>query len=258
MDLGDRTQYRPGYGTRVDHLWRGQRATDLSDSLVPAQLARKGIADPERRTIARSASPTPMAPPIASTKRLEERETQTRTFDLGVIHVESVVGREQSIDVFGVETRSGIAHGDAQSTAADDAADDDDAVLAVVLDGIGQEVDQHLLDASTVGQHLDVGRVAQHEFDSLRLGERRYVLDTRRARRSSASAAQSDRRESSASSRVNASASSVQLQQVKAGETNVIGEFHVLPESGFELEGLREAQDGVERRTHLVTLDSAR
>ena len=94
----------------------------------------------------------PMVPPISSTSRL----VTTRPMPVPSSAPDSLPSRlngwNSCASCSGVESRAGVAHADANRIRrAQRALDDHGAARPVVLDGIEQEVDQHLLDPGPVG-----------------------------------------------------------------------------------------------------------
>jgi len=70
---------------------------------------------------------------------------------------QSVEGLKERIKLCRLQTRAGVLHGDANPLRAAPAAFDvDRASFAVVLDGVGQEIEQHLLQPRAIGDHHEI------------------------------------------------------------------------------------------------------
>ena len=151
----------------------------------------------------RSRCPTPIEPPIAS-MRLLLRDRPRPVPSTSVFSAPSRSNGENMVDSSSWRIpRPGVRDTDPQSTLGHGAGDVDVTVRAVVLDRVGEQVDQHLLDALLVGEHPvipvtcetgrhvdpalggersnEVERFFDHGFDPQRLQRHRQVtgLDTR-------------------------------------------------------------------------------
>src|ERR1039458_844113 len=97
---------------------------------------------------------------------LREGQPQSGPFDTGRFDVESVEGNEEPLDHLGTDTESGVTHRNTNHVLDDLRAHRDAALRTVVLDGVGEKIQQYLTEALWVGAHQGIGDVADFDFEA--------------------------------------------------------------------------------------------
>src|ERR1700691_1167477 len=96
---------------------------------------------------------------------LRERESESRALDTRRLDVESIEGDEESLHHVGADAESGVTHRNANHVLDDVGTDDDLSLWAVVLDRVGQQVQDDLSKALLIGAHERVVDLTDLQLD---------------------------------------------------------------------------------------------
>ncbi|MNZ89026.1 hypothetical protein D3C78_1079290 [compost metagenome] len=103
-----------------------------------------------------------------------QRQADAGALDAAALGAEAVERLEQLVEALAGDADAGVAHGHAHAVVEALAIELHAAFGAVVLDGVGDQVDQHLLEAGVVGLQPDVaaGVLGELQVDAVLLGDR--------------------------------------------------------------------------------------
>ncbi len=182
-------------------------------------------------------------------------ESDARPFDLSGLLTESVEGTEHPIQVFGADADAGVRHGDGQfRLVVRQAADVDSAVPLVVLDRVGQQVQQHLAQPPPIGEDVSIRRsIAAIQVDRDLVHRRHRLQESDRLEHQIVNSDRLDRQ----LELIGRDPGKVQevvdhLQQVLPTKENVPDRIQLRSRAGLQLQELGEAEHRVQRRAQLM------
>ena len=113
-------------------------------------------------------------------QRLDDRQTDARAFDSLSLDTQAIEGFEQVLALRGRQPAPGVGHPDRLLISDHPGLDRDPPASPVVLDRVGEQIDQHLAQPGAVGQHCPANRARLHghlHVASLRLQQDQGFVD---------------------------------------------------------------------------------
>ena len=189
-----------------------------------------------------------IVPSIDSISCLQNRESQPRALNRRPICTESVEGGEDPWQIVAGDPDPAVADDDAHMCCDALGDDRDRAAEAVVLDGVGEQVHQHLLERPRLGHHPQRPGRRAGQAHAGRVRHRRDERSGRRPRSRAASTPRRRRRKSSRSMRAQVEHVVDELEQVVARALRalepapLVGRKQVLAIHGHELSEAEDAR----------------
>ena len=183
---------------------------------------------------------------------LRQREPEPGALDARLLGAEPLERPEHQRELFGRDARAGVGHFDLDLVAIHAGTDRRRAAVAVVLHGVGQQVEQDLAEPLPVGEDVDSRAARRLEIAMPRLAAIGRIRSSACSIASLTETGSERQREMSRLDPGDVEHFVDQAQQVLAAAQDVVDAVGLIGVELVEVEELREPHDRVERRAQVV------